>query len=209
MTRQAERALHKEVALRLTMAERAGRLHAVWYAIPNGMWIPTRNETERILAARLVSQLKSDGMLMPGVFDLGFAWPHGSGFIELKRPAERTLFGRVPKGRLSHDQNKFRDRCIAAGVHWAVCLAWSEVEATLMEWGILGDAEAPKVPDVPPVALGIRVTVCDAGHVVATLDDGVDHEIAAAHVEPEDVEEIVAELRRAAEYALARRRPLV
>jgi hypothetical protein len=36
----------------------------------NGMWIPSHNERERTLVARIVARMKSDGMLVPGAPDL-------------------------------------------------------------------------------------------------------------------------------------------
>ena len=137
MTNQSERILHQEVTLRLTMAERAGRLRAVWHSPPNGMYIPARTVAERALVARLIRQMKDRGQLTPGVPDICFAWSTGSGFCELKRGAEKTLLGRVPAGRLSEAQVAFRDKCAALSIRWLVASSWNEVEAALTEWGVL------------------------------------------------------------------------
>ncbi len=137
MTHQAERVLHQEIALHLTMAERAGRLRAVWHSPPNGLYIPARTAAERSLVARLVRQMKDRGQMTPGVPDLCFAWSTGSGFVELKREAEKTLLRRVPAGQLSEAQKTFRDKCAALSIHWIVASTWVEVEAALTSWGVL------------------------------------------------------------------------
>ncbi len=137
MTQQAERVLHQEVTLRLTMAERAGRLRAVWHSPPNGMYIPARTVAERTLVARLIKQMKDRGQLTPGVPDICLAWSTGSGFIELKRAAGKTLFGRVPAGRLSEAQIVFRDKCAALSINWIEASSWEEVEAALQRWGVI------------------------------------------------------------------------
>jgi len=126
-----ERSLHEEVAWRLA----ALKPRCIWLSPPNGFWAIARSEEEKTLAARIVSQMKKSGMLQPGVPDWIFLWSDGSGAIELKRPAEKTLLWKTPAGRLSPAQKSFREQCEAAGVPYRVCSYWSEVETALREWG--------------------------------------------------------------------------
>ena len=131
--RQAERILQREVMARLRFAP----LTAIVIPSPNGVFLPTRNPAERTLARRIVHQLKVDGQLTPGAPDLVFLWPNGSGCIELKRAAEKTLLGKVRAGTLSEDQAAFRMTCDAVGVQYAVCRSWPEVREILKTWGRL------------------------------------------------------------------------
>ena len=94
---QAERILQREVMIRLRMAP----LAAIVIGSSNGVFIPTRTPAERVLAARIIAQLKSDGQLTPGASDLVFLWADGCGCIELKRPAEKRLFGKKRRGVLT------------------------------------------------------------------------------------------------------------
>src|SRR5215831_3656586 len=69
-TIQFERALHQEVAIRLT----ALKPKCVWISPPNGFFIPSRSKEERDLARRLVSQMKKSGMITVGAPDWIFLW---------------------------------------------------------------------------------------------------------------------------------------
>jgi len=131
--RQAERILQREVVTRLTHAP----LDAVLVPVPNGFFIPARDPQMRVLARRLVHQLKLDGQLQPGVPDLLFLWASGSGAIELKRPPEKMLFGKHPRGVLSPQQKLFQKQCVDVGVGFAVCETWPEVRDVLISWGRL------------------------------------------------------------------------
>jgi hypothetical protein len=131
--RQAERILQREVMARLRFAP----LQALVIPSPNGFYIPARTVPERTLARRIVHQLKVDGQLLEGASDLTVLWPDGSGCIELKRPAVRTLFGKQRAGTLSDEQRQFRERCAAVGVPYVVCESWPEVRDTLIAWGRL------------------------------------------------------------------------
>lgn len=130
-----EKALQGEVLLRLRA------LPVIVASIPNATFLPTRSKAEKEMARRLIGQAKRSGMLSPGAGDLVvMGAPRGKcigGFIELKRPASRTLFGKQPAGKLSDAQEDFRDRCAAVGVNWARCESWTQVEAALREWGVL------------------------------------------------------------------------
>jgi hypothetical protein len=128
---QVERALQQEVMIRL----RAYPVIAI--PVPNSFFIPARTAAERAVARRLVSQMKKNGVLLTGAVDLVVLGRGASCCIELKRPAERTLLQRTPAGRLSDDQKEFRDRCFAAGVNWARCESWAEVEAALKDRGVI------------------------------------------------------------------------
>ncbi len=128
---QVEKVLQTEVMLRLKAYP------VVAIPVPNSFFIPARTEAERTIARRLVDQLKKTGMLVAGAVDLVVLGRGASCCIELKRPAQRTLLQRIPAGRLSEDQKDFRDRCFAAGVNWARCESWIEVEAVLRDRGVI------------------------------------------------------------------------
>jgi hypothetical protein len=130
---QIERALHQEVMLRLKSAP----LAAMVIAVPNSLWIPTRTIAEKTLAARIVSQMKNNGMLTPGAPDLIFCWSDGSGFVELKRPAQRHLFGKTPKGRLSAAQKEMAEQPKLYDIRYAICDSWPSLRDTLIGWGRL------------------------------------------------------------------------
>jgi len=131
--RQAERVLQREIMLRLQHAP----LQAIVVPSPNGVYLPARSPAERELARRLIHGLKVGGSLLPGAPDLTFLWEGGGGCVELKRPSEKTLFGRQRPGQLSDDQKRFRDRCAAIGVPYEVCQSWPQVRELLKAWGRL------------------------------------------------------------------------
>lgn len=132
MTAQYERTLQEEIMWR------AKRLPIIVAPIPNGIWIPARTDEEKALVARIVARMKSDGMLVPGLPDCAVIWAGGGGFLELKRPATRDLFGvRSPAGRLSDLQKEFAARCRELGIYYAVCQTWSETREALVEWGAI------------------------------------------------------------------------
>ena len=125
MPTQLERTLQQEVLLRLN------RYPVIACAIPNGIYIPTREPGERDMAARIVNRMKTDGMFTPGAPDLVLLGERGALCVELKRPVSRDLFGRRPKGRLSPEQREFQSRCAAAGVRYVVAYDWADVECSL------------------------------------------------------------------------------
>ena len=127
MTTQIERNLQVEILYRLN------RYPVVAIPVPNGMWIPARGESEERIAARIISRMKSDGMLLPGAPDLILMGEQRAVCVELKRSASRDLFGRKPKGRLSPEQRAFRDRCIDTGVDYLVASSWEDVLCMLPE----------------------------------------------------------------------------
>ena len=127
MTTQLERGLQTEILYRIA------RYPVVAIPVPNGIWLPAHNEAERVVVARLMARMKSDGMLLPGAPDLVILGECGALCVELKRPASRDLFGRKPKGRLSPEQRSFRDRCIDTGVDYLVASSWEDVECMLPE----------------------------------------------------------------------------
>lgn len=131
MSRQAERSLQTEIMIRLKA------LPVLAIPVPNGIWLPARTAAERTLVARIISQIKKTGLLLPGAPDLVILSRSGAGLIELKRPAERTLLKKIPKGQLTAPQKDFRDLCRIRGVNWAECSSWDEVRAALTEWGVL------------------------------------------------------------------------
>jgi hypothetical protein len=105
--------------------------------VPNGVYIPARSQTERALAARLISQMKAEGQLLPGAPDLLVLWDTGSGAIELKRPAEHTLIGKRAAGRPSDAQKEFAALCAEKNVRHTYATSWVEVQAALSNWGRL------------------------------------------------------------------------
>jgi hypothetical protein len=124
---QLEKTLQQEVLLRL-------RLYPVIpVVVPNSIYFPARTEAERSIISRVVSQMKNDGMLVPGSPDLILLGERGGLCVELKRPASRDLFGRRPKGRLSPEQRAFRDRCVDVGVEYLVAECWEDVQCRLGE----------------------------------------------------------------------------
>ena len=127
MTTQLERSLQSEILYRLN------RYPVVAIPVPNGLWIPSRDEGEARIAARIISRMKSDGMLTPGAPDLVIAGEKRCVMVELKRPASRDLFGRRPRGRLSPEQKTFQQRCVDCGVEYIVASSWEDVQCMLHE----------------------------------------------------------------------------
>lgn len=128
MTAQIERALQEEILLRIK------RYPLVQASIPNGLWIPTHSEEERRIVARIISRMKSDGMLTPGAGDMILAGAKGAEFVECKRPETRDLLGtRRPKGQLSADQKAFRAQCERNGVRYITAYSWDDIEPTLAD----------------------------------------------------------------------------
>ena len=127
MTTQLERSLQSEILYRLN------RYPVVAIPVPNGIWLPARDEQERALVARLMARMKSDGMLVPGAPDLVLMGEKGALCVELKREASRDLLVKRPKGRLSPEQKAFRQRCVDCGVDYAVASTWEDVACLLPE----------------------------------------------------------------------------
>jgi len=125
MTTQLERNLQTEILYRLN------RYPVVAIPVPNGIWLPSHNEAERAVVARLMARMKSDGMLTPGSPDLVLMGEKRAVCVELKRGASRDLFGRRPKGRLSPEQKTFRQRCVDCGVEYIVASSWEDVQCVL------------------------------------------------------------------------------
>jgi len=130
---QAERALLAEILLRL----RAGGYPVLALATPNGLHIPDRDADEGRIKARIVGRMKADGMLLAGAPDLVLLWRGGGGFVELKRPAFRDVFGHHPAGVASEDQKEFARRCAALGINHAFVRSWEGLRERLGEWGAL------------------------------------------------------------------------
>lgn len=61
---------------------------------------------------------------------------------------------------------------------------------------------------MPLQARYIRADVCPAGCPLIILSDADDREIAVAHIDPADIEPLIAQLREAASLGAARRRPV-
>jgi len=138
VTALIEKSLHQEIMLRLRI------LPVLAFSVPNQVYIPARNEDERVLARRLIAQMKNTGQLSPGAPDLCVFWggaggcaPSG-GMIELKRPASRDLLGkRTPAGRPSEAQRELAARAEALGCNHAYASSWEDVRACLVDWGAL------------------------------------------------------------------------
>ncbi len=134
MTAQTERALQSEVMLRL----RAAGLPVIALPVPNSIYFPARSDAERSIIARVVSQMKAAGLLLPGSPDLVLFWRGGGGMIELKRGASRDLLGkRTPAGRPSEAQLDMAERAAGIGVPYAFCTSWEAVRDRLGEWGAI------------------------------------------------------------------------
>jgi hypothetical protein len=88
--------------------------------------------------------MKDEGQMLPGAADLLCLWRDGSGAIELKRPAERTLLGKRPAGRPTDAQKEFAALCERHAVRHVYATTWEEVYAALKDWGRL-----PKPPSGP------------------------------------------------------------
>jgi len=127
VTTQLERSLQSEILYRLA------RYPVVAIPVPNGLYIPSHNEAEKAVVARLMARMKTDGMLLPGAPDLVLLGEKRALCLELKRPASRDIFMKRPKGRLSPEQRAFRDRCVDCGVEYLVADCWEDVEAVLPE----------------------------------------------------------------------------
>ena len=125
VTAQLEKALTQEVMYRVK------RYPVIAVPVPNSVYFPARNDAERSIISRVVSQMKNDGMLVPGSPDLILLGERGSLCVELKRPASRDLFMRRPRGRLSPEQRAFQQRCVDCGVEYIVASDWDDIEHRL------------------------------------------------------------------------------
>jgi hypothetical protein len=106
--------------------------------IPNSIYFPARNDAERQIIARVVSQMKSSGQILPGAPDIVAMWSGGAGMLEIKRAASKDLFGRrQPAGRASPEQKEMEKRAAAIGVNYAFVHSWDEARDKLHEWGAL------------------------------------------------------------------------
>ncbi len=131
MSAQHERSLQSEVMLRL----RAGGFPMLTLPIPNSIYFPARTDAERSIIARVISQMKASGQIVPGAPDLVVLWSGGGGMVELKRPKYRTLLGSIPAGRGSPEQREMAERAATIGVPHAFCTSWDETRDRLREWG--------------------------------------------------------------------------
>jgi hypothetical protein len=130
---QLERVLQQEIITRIEL----GKWPIIWVPVPNGIWIPARTATERSIAKRIIVQLKSAGMLRTGACDLVLLWNGGAACVECKRPATRTLFGKIPAGRSSAEQKEFAAECAAKGVVYVIVQSWDELVIYFQKWQIL------------------------------------------------------------------------
>ena len=133
MTVQAERALQSEIMIRL----RAGAWPVIALPIPNSIYFPARTDAERSIIARVISQMKNSGMLVPGAPDLALFWAGGGGTIEIKRPKTQGLLGTRPAGKPTPAQITFAERAAELGTNHAYCSSWEEVRDRLTEWGVV------------------------------------------------------------------------
>jgi hypothetical protein len=127
MTVLIEKALHQEVMLRLN------RYPVVAIPSANGIYLPRRTPAEQAVVARIVSRMKTDGMLLPGAPDLCIASRHGTIMAELKRGKSRDLFTVRPAGRQSPAQRDFQSRCEAVGVKYIIAYEWAAIEEAIEE----------------------------------------------------------------------------
>ena len=131
MTVQAERILQQEIMLRFKSWP------IIALPIPNGIFIGGRSAAERTMAARVISKMKAQGMLVPGAPDLCLFWRGGAGLVELKRPASVDLMGvRHAAGRPSEAQRMLAHLAAELGVRHCYATSWDELKAQLAEWGL-------------------------------------------------------------------------
>lgn len=130
MTAQIERALQAEIMVRL----RAWPVIAL--PIPNGIWIPARTAPERAMVARIISQMKANGLLVAGAPDLVLLWFQGAALVELKRPASRDLLTRRQRGRPTEAQAAIAERAAELGVRHAYVTSWDELRDQMVVWGV-------------------------------------------------------------------------
>lgn len=128
---KSERALQQEIMLRLKAYP------VVALPIPNGVWIPAKTAAERTMAGRIINMMKQSGQLVPGAPDLILALKGGGcAFVELKRPAAKTLLGKTSAGRPSDTQVALEARAKELGIAHAYVTSWEEMKAKLVEWGM-------------------------------------------------------------------------
>lgn len=127
---QAERTLQEEFLWRL-------KAYPVLPLVtPNGLYIPARTDDERLIRARIIKRMKTDGMLLAGAPDLVLLWQGGSALIETKRPGHKDIFGYHPPGTASNDQKQFAERARRLGIRHAYCSSWHHLEDQLLDWGV-------------------------------------------------------------------------
>lgn len=99
----------------------------VWWHTPNG---GSRNKREAVKLKRMGARA--------GVPDLAFILPDGrAAFIELKAKGGRAIDGRKTRpGRLSTEQETFRDDAQASGALWALARSVDDVQTILTGWGL-------------------------------------------------------------------------
>ncbi len=127
-----ERLLQTEILLRLNS------LPIIALPIPNGVYLPARTEAERSMVARIITRMKSDGLLLPGAPDLCIFGRNGFGaMVELKRGKSRDVFGKItPAGRPSAAQTELAERAQRLGVRHAFVSSWEQMEVLLHQWGV-------------------------------------------------------------------------
>src|SRR5262249_3044020 len=106
---QAERILRREIKLMLQLEAP----NCVIVPVPNIIPFPRSTPAQRVMMARVINNMKDDFELLPGAFDLVCLWDTGSGVVELKRPASKTLLGKRRAGAPSDDQKEFAAQCEA------------------------------------------------------------------------------------------------
>ncbi len=109
-----------EAGLQRAVCERLATLRpaCVWFHVPNGG-----------KRGRLEAAIFHGLGVRAGAADLIFLWRGGCGCIELKQA----------RGPLSRAQHEFKEKCERLDVPYAVARSVAEVEARLLEWGLLED----------------------------------------------------------------------
>lgn len=97
--------------------------------------IPNENEGGSAEQRKIRGSLRKKMGVMPGVADYIVLWDGGCGFIEVK--TKKGLYGAKSDGRLSEEQEKFRDWCIENDIKWSLTRTPQEMVDTLIEWRLL------------------------------------------------------------------------
>lgn len=144
-----EDAVQVEIVRMFDEGTKAGRWTVLCAMMANEVRIPRGlNRRAQAMGARLLAM-----GLLPGLPDLLLLWPgdasyHGGmGFLEVKRPGgeprlavkeSRLVKSKTSPGKLSDNQVKFRDMCLAWALPWACVRSAVEARVEVERWGALG-----------------------------------------------------------------------
>jgi hypothetical protein len=127
---QVERSLQTEFLWRLR------QYPVLPFVTPNGIYFPCRSDSERLMRARIINRMKTEGMLLAGAPDLVLLWHGGAALVETKRPGFKDIFGYHAPGTASEDQQEFARRAEKLGINHAYCRSWNDLADRLLDWGV-------------------------------------------------------------------------